>query len=199
MNSYHRLAPVLGLAAAALLSMGQTQCTDNVQLGDIRTGANEADYAAKVIVTTVYQDGPLTDLDSLSFAGPNVDNPVRHMKERLPQLAALMNQGVTGLMQNGYVQLVHPEGLAAQKLSDAKALVRAENTDRQILYEAATSGVGQGTYLDAGDGWAGVTNSDFGFQWIAQAPAGWWAQDTNGQWYKKLTQDDYRQRPPPGF
>ncbi len=200
MGNPRRLIPVLGLAAAALLAMGQTQCSNvNLNLGDVRTATGEERYAAQLVVSTVYQGGPLTNLDPLSFGGPDVNNPVQAMQARLPQLSALMEKGVTGLMQNGYVQLIRPEGLTGAQLAQAKALVRAENTDRHTLYEAATAGVGQGAYFNDGEGWAGVTNSDFGLQWIAQAPKGWWVQDNNGQWYQKLTQDDYRKPPPQGL
>lgn len=102
---------------------------------------------------------------SLSFAAGEKER----MIERAPQIRALRTSGVIGEKADGLL------GFVKQSPAD-KALVDAENADRQTVYAGIASGSGTSVATVAGRR---------ALQIVEQATAGDWLQGTDGKWYQK--------------
>lgn len=92
------------------------------------------------------------------------------MKKRLPQMEQLWSQGLIGENNEGYVEA------RGSLTAEQQKLVTAENSDREIVYEA----IAKSTQ---------TTPEQVGKQRAAQisqrAAKGLWLQDADGDWYKK--------------
>ena len=91
------------------------------------------------------------------------------MQARLPEIVALKAEGVIGEDNRGYLAFVG----SARKRVD---IVNAENEDRRQVYTAIAQQ--QGTTVD-------VVGRLRARQIAANADAGDWLQNENGQWIKK--------------
>lgn len=91
------------------------------------------------------------------------------MIERLPVIKELKAKGVIGEDNKGYLQFVGP----AKEKED---IIRAENEDRQKVYESIASQ--QGVTVDI----VGVHRAK---QIHEKAAQGEWLQDASGKWYQK--------------
>jgi uncharacterized protein YdbL (DUF1318 family) len=91
------------------------------------------------------------------------------MHARLPEIVALKAEGVIGEDNRGYLSFV---GSARKKVD----IVNAENEDRHQVYAAIAQQ--QGTTVD-------VVGRLRARQIAANAAAGEWLQNENGQWIRK--------------
>lgn len=119
----------------------------------------------------------------LPYGGPDIDNPLKRMQQRWPQLKTELDQGSVGFTDTGYVAIRE----AGNKSAELKQLVRAENTDRQILYRGMTDAVGHNT--EALAAWIAYTEDSFAEEWIRQAPTGWWLFDSEQGWRRKPAEE----------
>lgn len=144
----------------------------------LTTGTGGIRIQAERLVAQVYaqQDAPLP------YGGADIDNPLASMKARWPALKPLLDDGTVGLTEDGEVAVrsVGARDKAAAK--QLRALVRAENRDRQTLYRGMTIA---GGYETAFPLMIDYTEDSFAEQWAGQAPNGWWIQDHRGEWFQK--------------
>ncbi len=91
------------------------------------------------------------------------------MRERLPQIINLKNQGIIGENNQGLLQFRTANKSGAD-------IVNAENSDRQKVYSAIAKQQGVSATL------VGQKRAQ---QIRGKAAAGEWLQKPNGQWYKK--------------
>jgi uncharacterized protein YdbL (DUF1318 family) len=106
----------------------------------------------------------------LSAQGANLGEVKHAMKERQPAIEALWASGKIGENNKGFVE-------ARAELNEAqKNLVRAENADRKIVYQAI-AGSTQATPEQVG-----VQRA---LQISKRAAKGLWLQDAEGKWYRK--------------
>ena len=91
------------------------------------------------------------------------------MKERLPAITALKNQGIIGENNKGFLEL-------RQKSDKAATLVQQENADRGIAYSAIAQK--QGGSVEA-VGKSGARSIE------ERGAKGHWFQSPDGKWYQK--------------
>lgn len=145
----------------------------------ITTGTGGIKIQAERLVTQVYAE---TDAP-LPYGGPDIDNPLVAMKQRWPRLKPLLADGTLGFTEDGDVAIHNPGGRDKAAAKALRALVRAENNDRHVLYRAMTAAGGYSTL--EGVGMLDYTEDVFAEQWATQAPKGWWIQDYRGRWFQK--------------
>jgi hypothetical protein len=119
------------------------------------------------------------EVDPLPYGGPDIDRPLQRMHARFPQLKEALDAGLLGLTEDGDVAI--PE--AVRSTPELKALVRAENRDRAVLYTAMSAAVGHGN--DDLRYWLPYNDASFGAEWQKQAPSGWWLRNAEGEWRRK--------------
>lgn len=97
-------------------------------------------------------------------------SPAERIRERLPEIDALKASGQIGESADGY--LAAREALSAE----ARALVNAENSDRQALYAGIADRTGQTSEA------VGIQRALRVFEMSAP---GVWLKGPDGQWYRK--------------
>jgi hypothetical protein len=145
----------------------------------VTTGTGGIKIQAERLVTQVYAEADAP----LPYGGPDIDNPLASMKLRWPRLKPLLENGTLGFTEDGDVAIRDFGGRDKAEAKALRALVRAENNDRQLLYRAMTSAGGYS--MVTGPGMLDYTEDVFAEQWATQAPMGWWIQDHCGQWFRK--------------
>jgi len=93
------------------------------------------------------------------------------MRERLPALVALRQQGAIGEYNRGFTEV-------RRAADGAASLSAAENRDRETVYAAIAQQQGGGVSAEQ----VGRARAR---QIAAQSPAGTWLQAESGQWYQK--------------
>ena len=109
-------------------------------------------------------------LTALVFVGGLSANPQQRIKERLPALDALKQEGKVGENNLGYVEArgsVTPE---------QRTLIAAENKDREELYGLVGQRSGQSVEEVGKQRAVRITQI---------AASGVWLQDSRGRWYQK--------------
>lgn len=121
-----------------------------------------------------------------AYAGANLNvstAAIRHLQKRLntravEQLKPYLYKGVVGINQQGDMAIRDSGGVAMQDLATVRRLVRADNQDREALYQAIAK-------ANNHPEWAQEIRSRFALKWHAQAKKGWWVQKRGGGWQKK--------------
>ncbi len=146
------------------------------------TGTHLLTYAAQGtliqadrLVRQIFSGNP----EPLPYGGPDIDGPLRRMHERFPELRGQLDLGLLGLTEDGDVAIREASGATPE----LKALVRAENRDRALLYTGMAAAVGHGR--ETMSQWLPYVDASFGAEWQKQAPAGWWLRDAQNEWQKK--------------
>jgi hypothetical protein len=174
------------LSACAILcgAMLAAACTDQPINPGIQTGISGTRLEAEKVVRLVYRQEPASAIALLPYSSGNIAPAVERMRQRWPQLKPYLEDGSVGLDRLGLLRLHEPKSGADPALS---ALLRHENNDRAVLYAASRGDVGHGD--DRIDNWSPTTELVFAEAWAAQAPAGWWVQDSHGNWRRKQAGD----------
>jgi len=114
----------------------------------------------------------------------NVSNPaIRALKDtikkRSDSIKPFLDRGHVGIAQDGLLTVRTTEGLNLRERAEVQQLVDAENRDRESLYLeiAKANNIPREAVPRIRRIFAG--------SWIEQAKAGWWIQDTQGNWKKK--------------
>lgn len=142
-------------------------------------GSRGVEIQAQRLVASVYG----LPADPLPYGGANIDGPLQRMQERWSELKALLDQGVIGITIDGEIAIRDSSALDSDAARKLKALVKAENRDRDLIYRTMTGAVGYGGDMEPL--FLPFTEDAFGAEWLRQAPAGWWMQDLQGRWQRK--------------
>lgn len=145
----------------------------------ITTGTGGIKIQAERLVAQVYG----LSNEPLPYGGPDIDNPLASMKARWPKLKPLVEEGTVGLTEDGELAVRDVGKREKEGARAVRALVKAENRDRQVLYRAMTDAGGYS--MVQGGGMLDYTEDVFAEQWATQAPRGWWIQDHRGNWFRK--------------
>lgn len=170
----------LRLYAAAGAIFLAAACTDQPINSNIQTGISGTRLEAEKVVRLVYRQEPDAAIAQLPYSSGNIAPAVRRMRDRWPQLKPYLEDGRVGLGSRGLLSLREPAKGGPTELT---VLLHNENNDRSALYTASRGEVGHGD--DRIDNWSPTTELVFAEAWAAQAPAGWWVQDTYGKWQRK--------------
>lgn len=101
------------------------------------------------------------------------------MKKRFPQLIEAYKQGFFGEGMDGLLHLRQKNQLPLKKRAQLSMLVKAENNDRQALYEEIVRANRLGT------GAVPKVASIFARTFREKAQKGWWIQNDEGNWMQK--------------
>ncbi len=107
---------------------------------------------------------------TLVAAGQSVQSATERIKERLPQVDSLKEEGKVGETSDGY--LAAREDLGPREQS----ILEAENGDRRILYRSVAERTDQ--TLEAVGRQRAIRIAEL-------ARPGVWLQKPNGEWYRK--------------
>jgi uncharacterized protein YdbL (DUF1318 family) len=123
-----------------------------------------------------------------AHAQENVDIRIRtpaiqaiqsRMAERFQgTLAPLFDAGALGFGNDGLVVLRDPSKVALAQRTAANQAVAEENRDRNAVYREIAVANGHPE-------WETQIRQTFAKEWVAQARAGWWYQDSAGAWKQK--------------
>ena len=101
------------------------------------------------------------------------------MRQRFPRLLDAYRQGFFGEGKDGLLHLRQKNQLPLKKRAVLNKLVKAENSDRQALYEEIVRANRLGA--DATPKVAAI----FARTFREKAQKGWWIQDDRGNWLQK--------------
>jgi uncharacterized protein YdbL (DUF1318 family) len=123
-----------------------------------------------------------------AHAQENVDIRIRtpaiqaiqsRMAERFQgTLAPLFDAGALGFGNDGLVVLRDPSKVPLAQRTAANQAVAEENRDRNAVYREIAVANGHPE-------WETQIRQTFAKEWVAQARAGWWYQDSAGAWKQK--------------
>jgi uncharacterized protein YdbL (DUF1318 family) len=114
----------------------------------------------------------------INIQSPAIQTIRASMEARFPQLKPFFDSGSVGMTNGGMVEVRDLNAVALRDRKTVKTLVADENRDRHALYvEIARA--------NDHPEWEADIRKTFAARWIANAPAGWWYQDSSGQWKQK--------------
>jgi uncharacterized protein YdbL (DUF1318 family) len=114
----------------------------------------------------------------------NVQSPaVREIQARMKQrfdttLVRALGAGTVGLTRDGLVAVRDASAVPLAERSALNQAVADENRDRKAVYHEIAVANGH-------PDWESQIQSTFAKQWIEQARAGWYHQDSSGAWKQK--------------
>jgi uncharacterized protein len=114
----------------------------------------------------------------VNATSPDVRRIQAQLKQRNADLKSFYTSGAVGLLKNGLLTVKDKSAVGLKLRGKLKKLVKAENADRLALYKAIAAASGHPE-------WAGKMQSTFAKQWHKNAQAGWWVQDSAGNWKQK--------------
>ncbi|MBF0625365.1 MAG: DUF1318 domain-containing protein [Magnetococcales bacterium] len=100
------------------------------------------------------------------------------MQNRSRLLHPYLERGTLGIDTRGDLVLRTEQGLTVGQRAELRRLMRAENTDRQTLYDEIAK-------ANRHPEWSNHMREIFSLQWRQQAREGWWIQSNPGDWYQK--------------
>jgi len=148
------------------------------QGAQVVTGASGTRLQARDVVRLVYGQAGEPGSATLTYFAGDITPAVRRMAARFPDVRKALEGGSVGLTADGRLALRDPAAV------HFKALVGAENMDRDILYANSATEAGHGSNDQYGD-WMPYERETFAREWLAQAPALWWYRDEGGHWVRK--------------
>lgn len=115
---------------------------------------------------------------NIDISSPESSRLRAQMETRFGELKPLLDTGVVGLTNDGYVAPRDTATVALALRNVLRTLVGNENADRAALYREIAVANGHPE-------WETQIRQVFAQRWIAKASAGWWYQDANGAWKQK--------------
>jgi uncharacterized protein YdbL (DUF1318 family) len=114
----------------------------------------------------------------INIQSPAIKTIRASMQARFTQLKPFYDNGSVGMTNGGLIEVRDLNAVSLRDRKTVKALVADENRDRQGLYAEIARANGRPE-------WEADIRKTFAGRWIANAPAGWWYQDSSGQWKRK--------------
>lgn len=152
------------------------------------TFAGREALPARVFSHTELRFDPVGFLIGSAHAQADVDISIRtpaiqaiqsRMTERFQgTLKPLFDSGALGFGRDGLVVLRDPAAVPLAQRTAANQAVAEENRDRNAVYREIAVANGHPE-------WEGQIRETFAKEWVAQARAGWWYQDSAGNWKQK--------------
>jgi len=128
------------------------------------------DQAIAVVISSAHAEGALP-ADSAEIRRLKVS-----MRNRFTLLKGFYEKGVIGIKADG---LLTTKGKVSLKdRNKVKKLVKAENIDRNNLYQAIADANNHSE-------WVEQIKSTFAVRWVGNARSGWWYQTPDGRWRQK--------------
>jgi uncharacterized protein len=115
---------------------------------------------------------------NMDISTPAINKFKASMTQRHTQLQPFYDNGAIGMDSKGLITLRDPKAVSIKERNTVNQLVAAENQDRNALYAEIASANGHPE-------WESDIRNTFARRWIANAPGGWYFQDTSGSWKQK--------------
>jgi len=115
---------------------------------------------------------------NMDISTPAINKFKASMTQRHTQLQPFYDNGAIGMDGKGLITLRDPKAISIKERNSVNQLVAAENQDRNALYAEIASANGHPE-------WESDIRNTFARRWIANAPGGWYFQDTSGGWKQK--------------
>ena len=115
---------------------------------------------------------------NLDISTPAINKLQASMTARHAQLSAFYTGGAVGMDNNGLITLRDPKAVSIKERNAVNQLVAAENGDRNALYREIAKANGH-------PDWEADIRGTFARRWVANAPKGWFFQDSGGGWKQK--------------
>lgn len=130
-----------------------------------------------VLMVTLTSVGSVNAAADLDLNTPAISAIKNSMQTRHVQLAAHYVSGAIGLTNDGLIAVRDTSAVPLKDRQGINALVSAENSDRNALYQEIATANGHPE-------WQGEVRSTFAGRWIDKAQSGWYYQK-DGNWLKK--------------
>lgn len=115
---------------------------------------------------------------NIDISTPAINRLKASMTQRHSQLEPFYLSGAIGMDSNGLITLRDPASVSIRDRNVVNQLVAAENQNRNALYAEIAR-------ANNHPEWEDQIRNTFARRWIANAPAGWYFQDTGGSWKQK--------------
>jgi uncharacterized protein len=115
---------------------------------------------------------------NLTVSTPAIDKLTASMKARHSKLEPYYQSGAIGLTNNALVTARNQQAIPLSQRNAVKQLVADENSDREALYRELARANGHPE-------WEGNIRDTFASRWVANAPTGWWYQQSDDTWTQK--------------
>jgi uncharacterized protein YdbL (DUF1318 family) len=125
------------------------------------------------LVPAAYSQQPNIDIST-----PAVNQLKSAMTQRHRQLEPFYAGGAVGMDNNGLITVRDPKAVSVKDRNVVNQLVAAENRDRNALYAEIARANGHPE-------WEQDIRATFARRWVANAPGGWYFQDSGGGWKQK--------------
>jgi uncharacterized protein YdbL (DUF1318 family) len=116
---------------------------------------------------------------NIDISSPAIQAIQGAMQDRHQQLESYYDNGAIGLTSNGLIILRQPNKVPLRSRNEIKKLVDDENNDRLALYREIAN-------VNGHPEWEGQIRDTFAKRWIERAKVGWWYQDEDGNWIRKV-------------
>ena len=116
-----------------------------------------------------------------TVSNPKIRALKEAIKERFVEFERFYNGGHVGEAIDGFVKVREEGGLSLKDRAQLRSLVKDENEDRKNLYTE----VAQALEIDASQ--IPRLQKVFAESWIENARPGWWIQNEEGAWIKKVS------------
>jgi uncharacterized protein YdbL (DUF1318 family) len=180
-------APGAG-GGSAMIDRGEHEARRSVGALVAATLGGRETGPARVFSHTETRFDPVGFFIGSAHAQENVDLRIRtpaiqaiqsRMAERFQgTLAPLFDAGALGFGNDGLVVLRDPSKVPLAQRTAANQAVAEENRDRNAVYREIAVANGHPE-------WETQIRQTFAKEWVAQARAGWWYQDSAGGWKQK--------------
>jgi uncharacterized protein YdbL (DUF1318 family) len=114
----------------------------------------------------------------IDVSTPGIERLKEQMKQRHRGLEPFYAGGAVGMAANGLITLRDPKLVSIKDRNTVNQLVAGENQDRNALYAEIAKANGHPE-------WEREIRETFARRWVANAPAGWFFQDSGGGWKQK--------------
>lgn len=114
----------------------------------------------------------------IDISSPAITKLKSSMQARHSKLSPYFKSGAIGFSTNGLVAIRDQSLVGLRDRGKLKQLVAQENRDRNALYKELARENGHPE-------WEAQIRDTFERRWIANAPSGWYYQDSSGSWRKK--------------
>jgi len=115
---------------------------------------------------------------NINIQSPAINALRASMESRFARLKPFYQNGGVGMTNGGLIKVRDLNAVSLRDRKTVKTLVADENKDRKALY-------GEIARANGHPEWESDIRTTFAARWIANAPAGWWYQDSGGQWKQK--------------
>ena len=134
-------------------------------------------YAVDQMLTVMIPSAQAAEAD-LSIQTVQISQLREAMKQRFSILQGGYNSGFIGIKGDGFVVIRNLSEIPLKRRNQLKKVVRSENNDRQVLYQAIANANGHPE-------WYAQIKATFARHWLSNANNGWWYQNAKGTWQQR--------------